>query len=77
MLSFWRRQAPPFFLTPKSNWIVRRLDLGNDVGDVGLVERREREALLTEMVQGRANMNQRRAVDYQEAVMELVGHLDR
>ena len=52
------------------------LDFGDDVGNVGLVERRKCEALLAEMVQGSADMNQRRAVDYQEAVVELVGHLD-
>ncbi len=44
---------------------------GNDIGDVGLVERRKGKALLAEMVQGSPYMDQRRAVDYQETVMEL------
>ena len=51
--------------------------LCDDVRDVGPVEGRESEALLAEVVQRCANMDQRHAVDYQEAVVEPVGDLDR
>ena len=47
------------------------------VGDVGLVEGRERETLFAEVVEGRTDVNECRFVDDEEAVMELVGGLDR
>ena len=48
-------------------------DFGEDVGDVGLVEGRESEALLAEMVERCHYMNQRCLVDDEEAVVESEG----
>ena len=52
-------------------------NLCKDVGDVGLVERREREALLAEVVQRRADVDQGRLVDDKKTVVEAVRHPDR
>ena len=54
-----------------------RSDFCEDVGDVGLVEGRERETLLAEVVEGCAYVNQGRFVDDEEAVVEPVGGFDR
>ena len=51
-------------------------NLCKDVGDVGLVERREREALLAKVVQRRADVDQCRPVDDKKTVVKLVGDLD-
>ena len=54
-----------------------RSELGQDIRDVGLVERREREALPAEVVQRRADVDERRPVDDEESVVEPVRHPDR
>ncbi len=46
--------------------------LRQDVGDIGLVKRRERKAFLAEVVEGRAYMDECRLVDDEEAVVEVV-----
>ena len=65
-------------------WAERRRDdawgglqLGEDVGDVGLVEGRERKAFLAEVVEGCTYVNEGRLVDDEKAVVEFVGGLDR
>ena len=64
-------------MRPAFHVIDNLSNLYQDVGDVGLVEGRERKVLLAEVVQGSAYMNESYLVDDEEEVKKLIGHLDR
>ena len=53
------------------------LYLRQNVRDVGLVERSEREAALSEEIERCPNMDENRFVDDEEPIVELVRLLDR
>ena len=50
---------------------IQKSYFGDDFWDVGLVKGRKGETFLAEMVQRSSYMNQSRAVDYQETVVDL------